>query len=168
LTEIREKFVASGSRVRGPAEGPILKCPACGGIAERESARYCLVCGKFLGEEYQPLDSLRSSYRLQGKAFLLENSGIPEMNDLFEINRNPVSEMAWACFVYSLVPYIGILFVPLTVIIGVVGVGIFVRRPSAGGWKLASASIGLSFFVLGAQVFLWWLLYIIPELGRTI
>jgi hypothetical protein len=145
-----------------------LQCPACGGIAARSSARYCLTCGKLLGEDYQPLDTLRSSYRLQGKAFLIENAGTREMTDLFEINRNPVSEMAWACFVYSLVPYIGIIFVPFTVLIGFAGVGVFVRKPSAGGWKLSAASIGLSFFVAGAQVFLWWLLYIIPKLGRTI
>lgn len=143
-------------------------CPACGAVANRESALYCLVCGKLLTEDYQPLDSLRSSYRLQGRAFLLEHKKKEEVTDLFKINRNTVSEMAWACFVYSLVPYIGIIFVPFTILIGVAGVGISVRRPHAGGGKLAIASIGLSVVVLGVQVFFWWLLYIIPELaGRA-
>ncbi len=99
---------------------------------------------------------------------LVENSGANEMTDLFEVNRNPVSEIAWACFVYSLVPYLGILFVPLTLVIGVAGVAVFLRRPSAGGGKLSAASVVLSLVVIGVQVFLWWLLYIIPELGRTI
>jgi hypothetical protein len=36
------------------------ECLACGTPAQREFAKYCLVCGKFLLEDYQPLDSLRA------------------------------------------------------------------------------------------------------------
>jgi len=146
----------------------LIRCPACGAEQARPEANYCLTCGKLLGEGYEPLDSLRSSYRLQGRRFLMENRRPDDSDDLFEINRNPVSQLAWACFVYSLVPYLGILFVPFTFLIGIVGLGIFIRRPAAGGARLAVASMGLSFPVIGAQVFLWWLLYIIPELGRGI
>lgn len=145
-----------------------LKCPACGAEAVRATAVYCLICGKDLGEDYQPLDTLRSSYRLQGRAFLIENNKSEEPRDLFAVNRNTVSEMAWACFVYSLVPYLGILFVPFTILIGTAGIGVFLRHPSLGGGKLAGVSIGLSVVVFGAQVFLWWLLYIIPELAGRV
>lgn len=144
------------------------KCPACGAEAVRAAAVYCLICGKDLGEGYQPLDTLRSSYRLQGRAFLIENNKSEEPRDLFAVNRNTVSEMAWACFVYSLVPYLGILFVPFTILIGTAGIGVFLRRPALGGGKLAGVSIGLSFVVFGAQIFLWWLLYIIPELAGRV
>ncbi|MCO6511207.1 MAG: hypothetical protein J5I65_10495 [Aridibacter famidurans] len=144
------------------------KCPACGADAVRAAAAFCLICGKDLGEDYQPLDTLRSSYRLQGRAFLIENNKSEEPRDLFAVNRNTVSEMAWACFVYSLVPYLGILFVPFTILIGTAGVGVFLRRPALGGGKLAGVSIGLSFVVFGAQIFLWWLLYIIPELAGRV
>ena len=143
-------------------------CSACGAEARRGNAKFCLVCGKLLREDYQPLDTLRASYRLQGKSFLVENAPREEVNDLFEINKNSISETAWACFVYSLVPYLGILFVPLTFIVGGLGYAVSFRQPNLGGRKMSLASIVLSFVVLAVQIFLWWLLYIIPELGRQI
>lgn len=134
----------------------------------RDAANYCLVCGKMLIEDYQPLDTLRSSYRLQGKSFLLENAPREEVKDLFEINKNSVSETAWASFVYSMVPYLGILFIPVTLIIGGLGLVISVKNPALGGRKLSLVSFGLSFPVLLFQIFLWWLLYIIPELTKNL
>ena len=123
-------------------------CSACGAKIRRESAKFCLVCGKFLREDYQPLDTLRASYRLQGKSFLIENAKKEGVKNLFERNENSISQLAWACLVYSFVPYLGILFVPLTFFVG--GYGYFI------------------FLVLAVQIFLWWLLYIIPELSRQI
>lgn len=145
-------------------------CVACGSAVERVDAKYCLVCGKVLSEDYQPLDALRSSYNLQGKSFLVENAETDEeeITDLFAINRNPVSEMAWASFVYSMVPFLGILFIPVTLIIGIFGFGKAINNPTAGGKKLSLISMGLSFPVLGFQLFFWWLLYIIPELAGRI
>ena len=140
-------------------------CPACGATDLRAGASYCLTCGKLLSEDYQPLDSLRSSYRMQGRRISHADPTPEKTADLFSINRNSVSEVAWACFVYSLVPYLGILFVPFTIMIGSLGLGVYLRRPVLGGARLAGVSIGLSFVVFGVQVFLWWLLYIIPELA---
>lgn len=142
-------------------------CVACGAEASRSTAKFCFTCGKLLREDYQPLDRIRSSYNLQGKSFGFLSKKT-EREDLFEINRNPVSETAWACCVYSLVPYLGILFVPLTLIIGSAGFAVSVARPDAGGRKMSLASIGVSFIVLTVQLFLWWLLYIIPEIGAGI
>lgn len=144
-------------------------CVACGTPVERETAKYCLVCGKILSEDYQPLDTLRSSYRLQGKSFLVENAETEEeITDLFAINRNPVSEMAWASFVYSMVPFLGVLFIPATFVIGTYGFGVSLRHPKSGGKQLSLISMGLSFPVLGIQIFFWWLLYIIPELAGRV
>jgi len=143
-------------------------CVACGTEAERAGAKFCLVCGKILSEDYQPLDALRSSYRLQGKSFLVENAETEEITDLFETNRNSVSEMAWASFVYSMVPFLGILFIPVTFIIGIGGVAVTLHRPKAGGRRLSLVSMGLSFPVLGIQIFLWYLLYLIPELAGRV
>ncbi len=143
-------------------------CVACGTEARRETAQFCLVCGKLLREDYEPLDALRSSYRLQGQSFLVENARREEVVDLFEQNTNTISQMAWACFVYSLVPYLGVLFVPLTFFVGGFGYFVSLRQPHLGGRKLALISFGLSFVVLAIQIFLWWLLYIIPELGKQI
>lgn len=143
-------------------------CSACGAEARRINAKYCLVCAKLLKEDYQPLDTYRSSHRLQGKSFLVENAKREEITDLFAREENTVSQTAWACFVYSMVPYLGILFIPLTFIIGSFGVAVSYRQPHLGGRKLALTSMGMSFFVLTIQIFLWWLLYIIPELSGGI
>jgi hypothetical protein len=143
-------------------------CSACGAEARRINAKYCLVCAKLLKEDYQPLDTYRSSHRLQGKSFLVENAESKEITDLFAREENTVSQTAWACFVYSMVPYLGILFIPLTFIIGSFGVAVSYQKPHLGGRKLALTSMGMSFIVLAIQVFLWWLLYIIPELSGRI
>ena len=146
----------------------VLICSACGSEARRGNAKFCLTCGKFLREGYQPLDSLRASYRLQGKTFSLDEPKREEIQNLFEKNENSVSETAWACVVYSFVPYLGILFVPFAFLVGSFGVLVSYRKPYLGGRRLSLVSIGLSFVVLVVQIFLWWLLYIIPELGKQI
>ncbi|HEX9962482.1 MAG TPA: hypothetical protein VGB00_16220 [Pyrinomonadaceae bacterium] len=144
----------------------LLICSACGSEARRGNAKFCLTCGKLLREDYQPLDALRASYRMQGKTFSLDQPKREEVENLFERNDNSVSETAWACVVYSFVPYLGILFVPLALLIGSFGVFVSYRKPRVGGRKLSLVSVGLSFVVLIVQIFLWWLLYIIPEIGK--
>jgi hypothetical protein len=141
-------------------------CSACGAEARRGNAKFCLICGKLLREDYQPLDTLRASYRLQGKSFEFQKPETEEITDLFEQNKNSISQMAWASLVYSMVPYLGILFIPFTFLIGSYGYLITLRQPKIGGRKLALISVGVSFIVLAVQIFLWWLLYIIPELGK--
>lgn len=141
-------------------------CPACGTTAAREGANYCLVCGKLLSEDYQPLDTLRSAHRLQGKTFLVENSESEHIDNLFAQNENNIAHTAWASLVYSMVPYLGILFIPFTLIFGSFGIAISYKDPVLGGRRLALISIGMSFVVLAIQVFLWWLLYFIPTLNR--
>ena len=140
-------------------------CSACGTEIEREFAKFCRVCGKHLLEEYQPLDALRASYRLQGKDFQF---GKPEqVADLFAENKNSASATAAAFVVYSLVPYLGILFCPGAFVMGGVGAFAAYRRPYLGGGKTSVYSIVLSVIIFAVQIFLWWLLYIIPELGRN-
>ena len=141
-------------------------CSACGAEARRGNAKFCLVCGKLLREDYQPLDTLRASYRMQGKTIEFQSAEIEELKDLFEQNKNTVSQTAWACLVYSFVPYLGILFIPFTFLIGGFGYLTALREPQLGGRRLALISISISFVVLAVQIFLWWLLYIIPELNR--
>ncbi|MEZ5427167.1 MAG: hypothetical protein R2747_12930 [Pyrinomonadaceae bacterium] len=158
---------ANPQQIRNPkSEIRNRTCSACGAEARRINAKFCLICGKLLREDYQPLDTIRSSYRLQGQSFLMENQKSEEITDLFQRNENTVSETAWACFVYSMVPYIGILFIPFTFIIGLFGVAVSYQRPHLGGRKLALISMGMSFIVLLIQIFLWWLLYLIPEISK--
>ena len=153
-------------KVRKPkTENRNRTCVACGAQSRRINAKFCLICGKLLEEDYQPLDTLRSSNRLQGQSFLVENAQKEEVTDLFARNENNVSQVAWACFVYSMVPYLGIIFIPFTFIIGSYGVAVSYSHPRLGGRKLALISMGMSFLVLTIQIVLWWLLYIIPEIG---
>ena len=147
---------------------PISVCVACGASARRGNAKFCLVCGKLLREDYQPLDRLRASYRMQGKAIGIQAAEKEEITDLFEQNKNTVSQTASACLVYSFVPYLGILFVPFTILIGSLGYFKALRQPQIGGQRAALRSIAVSFVVLAEQIFLWWLLYIIPEIGKQI
>jgi hypothetical protein len=143
-------------------------CSACGTRAKREDAKFCRVCGKLLKEGFQPLDNLRASYRLQGKTFPTENRPKEETVNLFETNKNAASESAKALIVYSLVPYLGILFCPFALVSGGVGVFVAYQKPHLGGARASFYSIVLTVVIFAVQIFLWWLLYIIPELGRKI
>ncbi len=141
-------------------------CAACGTATEREFAKYCRVCGKFLPEDYQPLDTLRASHRLHGKAIVFEGQELMQPEKLFETNENGIAQTAWASLVYSLVPYLGIVFIPLTLLMGGAGIFVSFQKPALGGRQLSVAAISLSFVVLAIQILLWWLLYFIPTLGR--
>jgi hypothetical protein len=87
---------------------------------------------------------------------------------LFARNENSIAQTAWACFVYSMVPYLGVLFIPFTLVFGSCGIAISYRSPDLGGRGLALASLGMSFVVLAVQILLWWLLYLIPEIAKPI
>ena len=164
--ENREQFSAFPVSFSGN-----LVCPACGATARRENASFCLTCGKLLREDYEPLDRLRASYNWRKKDLAYDEAPRrekTEITNLFEQNNNSISEMAWASLVYSFVPYLGLLFVPFTFFIGGFGYVVAVRQPHLGGKKMALISFFLSFVVLAVQIFLWWLLYIIPEIGKQI
>lgn len=117
-----------------------------------------------MGEDYQPLDAIRSSYGMQRKALTIVERRSEGTFNLFAVERNAVSDTAWACVVYSTVPYLGILFVPLAFLTGGIGYIVSQKRPHLGGRRMALVCVGLSFGILLVQIFLWWLLYIIPEL----
>lgn len=138
-------------------------CSACGATARRRLAKYCLDCGKSLLEDYQPLDNLRSSYRLQNQNF---QSKPPKPDNLFQKNENAALELTWAFTVYSMVPYLGILFSPGAIFMGCIGAVKAYQKSQMASVKSALLNIAVSFAVLVTQILLWWLLYIIPELGR--
>lgn len=76
----------------------------------------------------------------------------------------PENSSAWACTVYSLVPFLGILFAPIAIILWVAA--ILSSRPNADGSKLRKALVGvlIALVILLAQTGLWWLLYLIPNM----
>jgi hypothetical protein len=71
------------------------------------------------------------------------------------------SSVAWACVVYSLVPYLGILFIPFAVVFGTAEL-IRPRTVNASSRVLPLVTLVP---IVGAQLLLWWLLYLIPEIG---
>ena len=83
-------------------------------------------------------------------------------DDIFEQNKNTASEMAWACVVYAMVPYLGIFFLPFAFAAGGAGYLASHQRPKSGGKKLSLISLGLAGAVLVIQIFLWRLLYYVP------
>jgi hypothetical protein len=70
-----------------------------------------------------------------------------------------MSSVAWACTVYSLVPYLGILFIPFTIVFS------GVERTRANVSRRTLLPLALSVPILAGQLVLWWLLYLIPEIG---
>lgn len=80
-----------------------------------------------------------------------------------EINRNGASTTALAFMTYSLVPFLGILFVPGAVLIGVVGIACSYHAPHKGGRRASVASIFFGIVILGVQVLLWWIIIKVPE-----
>ncbi len=141
-------------------------CPACGSAAGGELNSSCKVCGKLLKEGYFPLDNLRASYLRKTLYQPQPNEERKEMKNLFEENKNTASETARAFAVYSMVPYLGILFCPGAVVMGGVGMLVSYRKPALGGGRTSAWSIVGGFLVLAFQIFLWWLLYYIPTLER--
>lgn len=141
-------------------------CPACGASTQgATSAAKCETCGKLLKEGYFPLDNLRASY---GSKQTWVKRPEPETETLFEENKNGASETAWAFAVYSMVPYLGILFCPGAVLMGGVGLVVSQRNPDLGGGRISAFSIAGGFLIFGFQILLWWLLYYIPTLERHI
>lgn len=166
-------------------------CPACGDSVRRAEARFCATCGRALSAadgSYLPSDSLRASYHLQGRrgaATLASRLRATEQasrenrmtrgegaasaaarGDLFAHNRNGASTTALAFVAYSLVPYLGILFCPGALLMGGVGLLRAHRSPHLGGRRASVMSIVYGVVITGAQIFLWWILYKVPEWSR--
>ncbi len=87
-------------------------------------------------------------------------------SEILEQGKNGAAQIAWACVVYSMVPYLGILFVPFAFAFAAFGYAAAIRTPEIGERRSAVFSLAMSVVVLFAQIFLWWLLFIVPELNR--
>jgi hypothetical protein len=141
-------------------------CAKCGRGGHRAKARFCSGCGTKLEEGYAPAEGLKESY--SSLAYRKPRKGRDGTHHRSSIREtrptNPESALAFVT--YALVPYLGILFCPGAVLAGglglyrSVGPGREIRRRGA----LMAILLGLLTFVI--QLFLWWLLYKIPEWRR--
>ena len=73
---------------------------------------------------------------------------------LFDEKKPFASSAVWACTVYSLVPFVGIVFVPFVFVFGVLAM---VRGEDA------LRAMGAGVLILVVQLALWWLLYAVPK-----
>ncbi|MEO5859363.1 MAG: hypothetical protein ABIR33_10485 [Pyrinomonadaceae bacterium] len=70
------------------------------------------------------------------------------------------SSAAWACAVYSLVPFLGVVFVPFIFVFGVAAV--------LRGDPLDRRALAAGVLILTAQLVLWWLLYVAPTWSAVV
>jgi hypothetical protein len=148
-------------------------CPACGIAARRAAARFCSACGRSLDESYLPADALRASYNLQPRRVSRSLGGTrrkPLKSSMSSIstvlNRNGASTTALAFVTYALVPYLGILFCPGALLMSGVGLYHSYRTPERGGRRASYSCLAFGLLIFCAQLFLWWILYKIPQWRR--
>ena len=83
-------------------------------------------------------------------------------------NNNGASTTALAFVTYALVPYLGILFCPGALLMGGVGLYRSYSAPELGGRRASYFGIAFGILIFIAQVFLWWILYKIPQWATRI
>jgi hypothetical protein len=156
------------------AQVALRSCPACGKTARRVDARFCSACGRSLDESYLPADALRASYNSPQRRLASRSIGgetpKPLKNSMssrtLAQKRNSASTTALAFVTYSLVPYLGILFCPGALVMSSVGLYNSYRTPELGGRKSSYLYLTSGLLIFCAQLFLWWILYKIPQWRR--
>jgi hypothetical protein len=144
---------------------------ACGKAARRADARFCAECGSSLSNTYLPADALLASYSQKRRRLVSAGNGLTKRTPAKQFvssivstsNRNGASTTALAFVTYALVPYLGILFCPGALLMGGVGIYSSYRLPERGGRRASYLSVVLGLLLFCAQLFLWWILYKIPE-----
>ncbi|HWW74916.1 MAG TPA: hypothetical protein VNZ44_05925 [Pyrinomonadaceae bacterium] len=115
-------------------------------------------------------ESLRGSgaWRVPRRVALRRRVGwaLTEGGDMIRGGESEAASTAFAFVTYALVPYLGILFCPGALVFGGLGLVRAWRAPRPGHARAAVLSLALALLVLGAQLFLWWILYKVPEWSR--
>ena len=169
------------SSQNSPNVASILNCPACGASVRRVDASYCAVCGRAFADavDYLPADALRASYHKQHRppqskeTAIVSNAANNNQVRAKQIakiaaaqplrNSNNASQLALAFATYALVPYLGILFCPGAIFTGCVGLVRVRHAPHLNGRRASMQGIVAGILIFCAQLFLWWILYKVPE-----
>ncbi|MDT5122864.1 MAG: hypothetical protein QOC96_2346 [Acidobacteriota bacterium] len=162
------------TRRSNDSQASLRECLACGMTARRVEARFCSACGRSLDENYLPADALRASYNSPQRRSVSRSSGgtrpKPLKNSMSSIipklNRNGASTTALAFVTYALVPYLGILFCPGALLMSGIGLYNSYRAPERGGRRASYLCLTFGLLIFCAQLFMWWILYKIPQWGR--
>ena len=80
---------------------------------------------------------------------------------LFGDKKPFAGSAVWACAVYSLVPLVGVVFLPFIFVFGVVAV----VKGDGGHQQSALRAMASGLVILVVQLVLWWLLYAVPKWG---
>ena len=149
----------------------VRSCPACGTEARRAKARFCSTCGRALEDSYLPADALRASYHLQhrpatGRKPKGTRAKVQMSSSFSGGHGNSAATTALAFVTYSLVPYLGILFCPGAVLLGVIGLAYSLRMPEKGGRRASYWSVAFGLLILGIQLLLWWIIIKVPEWAK--
>ncbi|MDI1242993.1 MAG: hypothetical protein PSX80_13845 [bacterium] len=80
---------------------------------------------------------------------------------LFGEKKPFAGSVVWACAVYSLVPLVGVVFVPFIYLFGVVAVA----KGDGRNRQSALGAMAAGLLILLVQLVLWWLLYAVPKWG---
>ncbi len=80
--------------------------------------------------------------------------------------ESEAASTAFAFVTYGLVPYLGILFCPGALVFGGLGLLRAWRTPRPGHARASALGLLLGLLVLCVQLFLWWILYKVPEWAR--
>jgi hypothetical protein len=139
-------------------------CPVCGAARNRESARFCAACGQDLSTDYAPAGSLQASYYRQRQR-LPAAVGQPELPARWFSREDGLTALAFAFVTFSVVPFLGILFCPVALLLGIC---CFARRKTHARTGLGppAVAIALTVVVSTVQIGLWWMLTHVPGAGR--
>ena len=88
----------------------------------------------------------------------------PDDASVFGESKAFASSAVWACAVYSLVPFVGIVFVPFVFVFGLIAT----VRGDRGRRRSALTAMAVGLVVMIAQIVLWWLLYAVPSWSQQV
>jgi hypothetical protein len=79
-------------------------------------------------------------------------------------NMSGMTATARAFVTYALVPYLGILFCPGALLLGLAG--LLRARRASDARRDSALALALGLLLLCVQLLLWWILYKVPEWSR--
>jgi hypothetical protein len=139
-------------------------CPVCGAARNRESARFCAACGQDLSADYAPAGLLKASYHRRRQSSPAP-VGQLELPARWLSREDGLTALAFAFVTFSVVPFLGILFCPVALLLGIC---CFARRKTHAriGLGRPTVAIALTVVVSTVQVGLWWMLTHVPGAER--
>lgn len=132
-------------------------CAACGSGASRSGARFCSTCGHSLSGDYAPAALLQASYH-QRRMAAFGASLNSEPAALMISRQNNLTAGAFAFVTFSVVPFLGVLFCPFALLLGMCSWLQSTRHPNPIRTVRPAIAVALAVVISGVQLSLWWML----------